>query len=139
MAGYSKTTLSKKIGIKENYRVRVVNAPVHYVDLLHPLPDGVKISNRLTRDIDIWHIFIKSKNDLSLKLQTAMKHIPDNGMIWVSWPKKSSGVISDITEGSIRDAAFPLGLVDIKVCAVDEIWSGLKLVIRKINRKKKVS
>lgn len=136
MTGYSNTPLSKKLGIKEHSRVRVVNAPSHYLDLLKPLPIGVKISNRLRSDIDIWHIFTKSKNELPGKLKTAMKHIPDNGMIWVSWPKKSSGVVCDMTEGRIRDAAFPLGLVDIKVCAVDETWSGLKLVIRKINRNK---
>lgn len=105
------------------------------MDLLQSLPEGVIISNRLKSNIDIWHLFSKSKNELSCKLQTAMNHIPDNGIIWVSWPKKASGVSTDMTEDKIRDVALPLGLVDIKVCAVDEIWSGLKLVIRKRNRK----
>ena len=135
MAGYSKTPLCKKVGIKEQSRVRVENAPSNYLNLLKPLPMGVKISNRLRSNIDIWHLFTKSKKELPDKLKTAMQHIPDNGSIWVSWPKKASGVVSDMTEGRIRDAAFPLGLVDIKVCAVDETWSGLKLVIRRINRK----
>jgi hypothetical protein len=135
MAGYSATPLSKKLGIKAQSRVRVEHAPDNYIDLLQPLPEGVNISQRLTSNIDIWHIFTKSKDELGRKLQTAMNLIPENGIIWVSWPKKASGVSTDMTEDRIREVALPLGLVDIKVCAVDEIWSGLKLVIRKRNRK----
>ena len=135
MTGYSKTPLSKKLGIKEWSRVRTDNAPDNYLDLLQPLPKSVKISNRLRKNIDIWHLFTKSKNQLPDNLKTAMTQIHDNGTIWVSWPKKASGVITDMTEDRIREIALPLGLVDIKVCAIDEVWSGLKLVIRKSNRK----
>lgn len=135
MAGYSTTPLTKKLGIKEQSRVRVDHAPNNYLDLLQPLPQGVLISNRLRKNIDIWHLFTKSKNELPGKLQTAMNCIPSNGIIWVSWPKKASAVLTDMTEDRIREAALPLGLVDTKVCAIDEVWSGLKLVIRKSNRK----
>ena len=135
MPGYSTTPLCKKLGIKEQSRVRVEHAPSNYLELLRPLPEGAMISNRLTTDIDIWHLFVRSKARLSERLQEAMKNMPDNGMIWVSWPKKTSGILSDMTEDVIREAALPLGLVDIKVCAVDEVWAGLKLVIRESNRK----
>lgn len=135
MAGYSKNPLTRKLGIKEHSRVRIDHAPSNYLDLLQPVPRGVKISNRLRSNIDICHLFIKSKNELTGKLKIAMSRIPQNGMIWVSWPKKASGVLTDMNGDRIREAAFPLGLVDIKVCAVDEVWSGLKLVIRKSNRR----
>lgn len=135
MAGYSATPLSKKLGIKEHSRVRIEHAPDNFIDLLHPLPNGVKISTRLRSNVDIVHLFTHSKNELSGQLNMAMKQIRQNGMIWVSWPKKASGVLTDVTEDRIREVALPLGLVDIKVCAIDEVWSGLKLVIRKGNRK----
>lgn len=135
MAGYSDTPLSKKLGIKEGFRVRVEQAPKDYLNLLQPLPKGVKISNRQKNDLNIWHIFTKSNKELSGKIQRAMRHIPDNGMIWVSWPKKTSGVATDVTEDRVREAALPLGLVDIKVCAINDVWSALKLVIRRSNRK----
>lgn len=123
--------LCKKLGIKVQSRVKIVNAPIHYFDLLQPLPNGVIISNRLKNHIDIWHIFTKSKRNLSDKLKRAIDCISDNGMIWVSWPKKTSGIPRNITENEIRTVALSLGLVDVKVCTVDEVWSGLKLVIRK--------
>lgn len=131
MAGYSETPLAKKLGIKEGYRVRITGAPAHYLELVKPLPPHVIVSNRIARRIDIWHIFTKSYAELESKLPPIMKAIYPDGTIWVSWPKKSSGVRSSVTEGSIRQIALPLGLVDIKVCAVDETWSGLKLVVRK--------
>lgn len=134
MAGYSATPLSRKLGIKVRSRVRVVPAPDNYRDSLQPLAEGVKISGRLTRNIDIWHVFITSRNALRQKLQ-AMIHIPDNGIIWVSWPEKASAVMTDVTEDQIRETALPPGLVDIKVCAIDDVWSGLKLGIRRSHRK----
>jgi len=105
------------------------------LNLVDPLPPNVKISNRGSKDIDIWHFFTKSRAELESKLPTLMDAIQPNGMIWISWPKKSSGVSSSVTGDVIRGVALPLGLVDIKVCAVDNTWSGLKLVIRKELRK----
>ena len=131
MAGYSGTPLAKKLGLKEGSRVRPRHAPDNYLDLLTPRPPTATISPRLKKNLDIAHIFSCSKGKLSAELPPLMREIRPNGMIWVSWPKKASGVKTDITEDTIRDIALPLGLVDVKVCAVDDIWSGLKLVIRK--------
>lgn len=134
MAGYSKTPLTKKLGIGEGFRVRIENAPNHFPDLLHPLPAKAVVSSRLRNQVDIWHIFTRSRKGLDGKLRRAIKGIPGNGIIWVSWPKKSSGEVTDMTEDEIRKAALPLGLVDVKVCAIDDTWSGLKLMIRRENR-----
>jgi len=129
--GYSGTPLAKKLSIKEGYRVRITGAPANYLKLLSPIPKDVRISSRIAKRIDIWHFFTKSQIELESKLPTMMTAIQPNGAIWVSWPKKSSGVPSSVTEDSIRTVALPLGLVDVKVCAVDQTWSGLKMVIRK--------
>jgi len=131
MAGYSGTPLAKKLGIKEGYRVRTSGAPSDYLELVNPVPPNVTISSSISKRIDLWHIFTKSFSELQSKLPTLMRSIQPDGTIWVSWPKKSSGVPSTVTEDSIRKIALPLGLVDVKVCAIDEIWSGLKLVVRK--------
>ena len=135
MAGYSTTPLSKKLGFKEGHRVRIKNAPNDYLKLLDPVPANVRISNSMRKDIDVLHFFTRSAAELKSELPKLMTVIHQDGMIWVSWPKKSSGVPSSVTEDTVRDVALPLGLVDVKVCAVDEIWSGLKLVIRKELRK----
>lgn len=135
MAGYSKTPLAGKLGIKENSRVKVVNAPDTFVDLLSPLPAKAIVSSRLKNQVNIWHIFTRTKKGLDTELRIAMNGIPGNGAIWVSWPKKSSGEVTDMSEDEIRKAALPLGLVDVKVCAIDETWSGLKLMLRRGNRK----
>src|SRR5262245_47118550 len=116
-------------------RVKTRNAPGTYQQLLGPLPDDVAIATRLRRPVDLIHIFSVARAHLVGELRIAIKEIEQDGAIWVSWPKKSSGVVTDITEDVIRDVALPMGLVDIKVCAVDETWSALKLVIRKANRK----
>ena len=134
MAGYSGNPLSKKLGIKEGNHIYVKNEPKNYKELLYPIPDNVHFQKRMSDDLDIIHFFTKTRKELSSLLQTQINHIKQNGMIWVSWPKKSSKVETDITEDVIREVALPLGVVDIKVCAVDEVWSGLKLVIRKENR-----
>ena len=94
-------------------------SPKNYFDLVAPLPQNLKISNRGSKDVDIWHFFTKSCTELESKLPDLMAAIQPNGVIWISWPKKSSGVSSSVTEDVIRDVALPLGLVDIKVCAVD--------------------
>ena len=110
------------------------NAPAGYLALLDPIPDDASISPRLRAPVDLWHLFVRSRAELSARLEPCMRQITQSGMIWVSWPKKSSGVRSDVTEDVIRELALPLGLVDVKVCAVDDTWSGLKLVIRKTHR-----
>ena len=132
--GYSGTPLVKKLGIKPRSRVWAKGAPKHYKKLLGPLPAGVTISRRAGKQLDLIHYFASSRSRLRLDLKVLRARIKRDGAIWVSWPKNASGVATDLTEDGIRELALPLGLVDIKVCAVDETWSGLKLVIRKQNR-----
>ena len=134
-AGYSGKALGQKLGIKSWARVKTRNAPANYQQLLGPLPNDVQVSTRLRRPVDLVHIFSIARAQLDTELRRALEEIEQDGAVWVSWPKRASGVRTDITEDVIRELAFPLGLVDVKVCAVDETWSGLKLVIRKVNRK----
>ncbi len=136
MADYSGTPLAKKLRIKEGFRVRLTSAPRNYPDLISPCPENVRMSSTLNKDVDIWHLFSKFLSELQAELEKAMAGIRPDGMIWVSWPKKSSGAETDVSENKIREIALPLGLVDVKVCAVDETWSGLKLVIRRELRNK---
>ena len=131
--GYSGTPLAKKLGIKDGSQVLTLNAPDNYRELLAPIPAGVSISVSGT-DADLVHIFTNSRDELSSSLATFIRTIKQDGSIWVSWYKKAAKLPTEITEDTIREAAFPLGMVDVKVCAVDEKWSGLKLVIRKENR-----
>ena len=131
MAGYSGKPLAKKLGIKSGTRVRTENAPAHYAELIADAPADAVVSTRLRRNVNIWHLFCDSQTALQRRLPAIAEAIERDGAIWVSWPKKASGVASDMSEGAIRRAATPLGLVDVKVCAVDDTWSGLKLMIRK--------
>lgn len=131
MAGYSGTPLVKKLGIKEGVEVHLVNAPPHYRKLLEPLPEGVRFAPRVTSASDLVHVFALRKTELGKLLRALRPKLKADGMVWVSWPKKASKVPTDITEDTVRELCLPLGFVDIKVCAVDETWSGLKLVIRK--------
>lgn len=133
-AGYSGVPLAKKLGIKEGFVVGLVNAPDHLVELLSPLPASVSITSRPAIGSDLIHFFTNSIDELSRGLAVYKNVIKQDGSIWVSWYKKSAKLPTEITEDTIREAALPLGLVDIKVCAVDEKWSGLKLVIRRENR-----
>jgi hypothetical protein len=135
MAGYSGTPLWKKLGYKTGVSAFVDSGPKNYRSLL-ALPADVHIKwfARPESDIGFVHLFATSASELKAKLKSYRTKIVPDGLIWVSWPKKSSGVKTDITEDTIRDVALPMGLVDIKVCAVDEVWSGLKLVIRKEQR-----
>ena len=133
-AGYSGTPLAKKLGIKEGMLVVSVDAPQNYDELLSPLPDGVRISKNARRDADVIHIFTNTRDGLFKAVSEVRHLIKQNGSIWVSWYKKAAKLPTEITEDTVREAAFPLGLVDIKVCAVDDRWSGLKLVIRRENR-----
>ncbi len=132
MAGYSGTPLWKKLGYREGTTAYVDGAPVGYSSMLALPPEiSVNWAERGSARTSLVHLFASSKSALETKLQSYRKAIAPDGVIWVSWPKKTSGVATDITEDVVREVAFPLGLVDIKVCAVDEVWSGLKLVIRK--------
>lgn len=135
MAGYSGTPLPKKLGIKPGARLLAVNAPADYAALLDPLPEGATFLASNADELDVVHLFTASRSELSKLIRRFKSKIKPDGAIWVSWPKKASGLPSEVTEDTVREIALPLGLVDIKVCAVDEIWSGLKLVIRKENRK----
>jgi hypothetical protein len=130
-AGYSGTPLAKKLGIKPGQRVYAPGAPTNYRKLLGPLPDSVEFQTRVSKTTDIVHVFTASKAALEKSLIAWLKILGPDAAIWVSWPKKTAKVSTDITEDTIRAVALPMGLVDIKVCAVDETWSGLKLVLRK--------
>src|SRR5262245_30536842 len=134
-AGYSPRPLVAKLGIKPGTRVVLLSAPKGYSATLGALPPGTKVSTTARGTQTFIHVFTKSRTDLSKRLRTLNKALQDDGMIWVSWPKKASGVATDVTEDVVRDVALPLGLVDVKVCAVDDTWSGLKLVRRLVNRK----
>ena len=134
MAGYSGTPLTKKLGIKPGSRVYVAGAPPSYFDTWEPLPDDVQILRRPGKNLDVIQYFTKRFVALRRDLPKLMKRIQPAGAIWVSWPKKASKVPTDVTEDRVRDLALTMKLVDVKVCAVDEVWSGLKLVIRKEHR-----
>jgi hypothetical protein len=136
MAGYSGTPLVRKLGIKEGARVYALSAPDTYADLLEPLPDDVAIRRTLRAGAkaDIVHIFAPDQRALVKVLDKAGEAIRPAGAIWVSWPKRASKVPTDLTEDVIRDIVLPRGLVDVKVAAIDETWSGLKVVWRVENR-----
>ena len=137
MAGYSGTPLARKLGIKEGTRVYVSGGPPDYDALLAPMPVGVAKVDRIDAKTDVIHLFEASRTRLEKALKATLAKIRPDAAIWVSWPKKSSKVPTDITEDTIREVALPMGLVDVKACAVDEVWSGLKLVVRKENRPKR--
>jgi hypothetical protein len=134
MAGYSATPLAKKLGIKEGFQIRLINIPDYYFSLFTDLPANLIIADYPSEDLDFVHLFTKQQSEFLKLLPDIKSAIKQNGIIWVSWPKKASKVPTDITEDMIRNYALQIGLVDIKVCAVDEIWSGLKLVIPVKNR-----
>lgn len=131
MPGYSGTPLVKKLGIKPGSRLFVSGSPADYRELVAPLPHKATVSARLDDTVDIVHFFTTSKTELAKFLRDSLRKLRSDAVVWISWPKKASKVPTDITEDTIREVALPLGLVDIKVCAVDDIWSGLKLVVRK--------
>lgn len=128
-AGYSSTPLAKKLGIKEGIIIDIINPPDHYFKLFTDFPEQVKLSNNSQEKKDLIHYFVKEQSRLVKDLYDLKNQIVQNGMIWISWPKKSSKIQTDISEDLIRKLAQENGLVDIKVCAIDETWSGLKLVI----------
>jgi hypothetical protein len=135
MAGYSGRPLPQKLGIKSGLRVVTINAPTHYRRLLGTTRESVTFSDRLKPDSSFVHVFINKRSELEKRLAVLREKIADTGTVWVSWPKRSSGVPTDVTEDVVRVVALPLGFVDVKVCAIDETWSGLKLMVRRENRK----
>jgi len=131
MAGYSGKPLASKLGIKAGHEVHVISAPSRYVELLEPLSENIKFVTRLSTNTDLVHIFASRRTELAGALRSCRFKLNPDAVVWVSWPKKSAKVPTDITEDTIRELALPLGFVDIKVCAVTDVWSGLKLVVRK--------
>jgi hypothetical protein len=130
-SGYSGTPLAKKLGIKTSGRVLVLHAPAEYLRWLEPLPADVQFKKRASADIDLAHVFVTSREDLAGHLAALRKALRSDAIVWISWPKKAAKVPTTVTEDTIRELALPLGFVDIKVCAVSEVWSGLKLMVRK--------
>ncbi|HEX5153696.1 MAG TPA: hypothetical protein VFW07_19755 [Parafilimonas sp.] len=129
MAGYSSTPLAKKLGIKPQYTMRLINAPGYYFELFADMPDDVNILTDKKIKKNFIHLFVKKLSELEKYIFEIKNEIEQDGIIWVSWYKKSSKIPTDITEDKIRAIALSNGLVDVKVCAVDDVWSGLKLVI----------
>ena len=130
-AGYSATPLVRKLGFVAGMRVYVAHAPEHFPSLLGELPDGVQLLKRPAANLDLVMLFVTERTALARGLRSLQPRLQPAGMIWVAWPKKASKVPTDITEDVVREVALPRGLVDVKVCAIDEVWSALKLVIRK--------
>lgn len=138
-AGYSGTPLAKKLGIKEGQRVGIVEAPADFERTLGALPDDVTLGRGLGRGaaLDVIVRFVKSRAELARGFPPAVARLATSGGLWIAWPKKASGVATDMTEDAVREVALPAGLVDNKVCAIDETWSGLRCVWRLENRAKK--
>jgi len=134
MAGYSGTPLAKKLGLRAPLTLLMLAAPREYAAWLGELPDGVRLSSKRGSTVQAAHVFVTKSAEMGKHLVALRKALEPAGFVWVSWPKKASKVETDITEQTIRDVALPMGFVDIKVCAVSEVWSGLKLVIRKSER-----
>jgi len=129
--GYSGTPLPSKLGIRAGFAMHVKDAPPDYLKLLEPLPEAVTFVSRISSTTDLVHVFSARKVELARFLRTCRSKLRPTAVLWVSWPKKSANSRTDITEDTIRELALPLGFVDVKVCAVTGVWSGLKLVVRK--------
>jgi hypothetical protein len=130
MAGYSGTPLPKKLGIKEGSRIALVNAPKDFESELGELPDNVEFIKRPAKSLDIILFFVLTERALARDFAKLAARLTANGMIWIAWPKKSSGVTTDLSEQRVRQIGLDTGLVDVKVCAIDDTWSGLKFVYR---------
>ena len=126
--GYSGTPLVKKLGIRAGSRIQFVSAPKDFRELVGPLPEGALPQSDGTLDFAI--VFVKKMGDLAARFPALRDRLESNGMLWVAWPKRASGVETDLTEGAVRDYGLEAGLVDVKVCAIDDTWSGLKFVRR---------
>ena len=130
MAGYSSTPLAKKLGIKEGSRIGLVNAPKGFQSELGRLPDKAEFVARLTNSLDIILFFVLTERELARDFSKLAKKLVANGMIWIAWPKKSSGVTTDLSFDNVQHIGLDAGLVDVKICAIDDTWSGLKFVYR---------
>jgi hypothetical protein len=130
-AGYSGKPLIQKLGIKEGMKCTALNAPARYPALLGKLPTGVKIQSKLAKEMDFIHLFSVQAGEVAKKFPLLVKSLAEKGMIWISWPKKTSSIATDLNEHVVREIGLKLGVVDVKVCAVDEDWSGLKFLRRK--------
>jgi hypothetical protein len=133
-AGYSGTPLPQKLGIKAGMTLHVVDAPMDYGALIAPMGKKVAFATRVSKDVELLHAFVTTRDRLEDVLDRARAGLGSDAIVWVSWPKKAGSLASDVTEDTVRDMALPLGFVDVKVCAVDDTWSGLKLVVRKTLR-----
>jgi len=136
MAGYSGTPLPKKLGIKENQRIALLNAPKNFLPELGELPEGASIVTRVSAPLDLALLFVDRESVLQKQFAQLAKKLSPNGMIWIAWPKKSSGVTTDLIFDRVQRIGLDSGLVDVKICAINETWSGLKFVIRLKDRKK---
>ena len=134
MAGYSGTPLVRKLGIGEATTVALLDAPPDFDSTLGPLPDGVVVRRRLGGHVDTAVCFVTARRDLERRVDALGRAIHPAGAFWVAWPKRSSGVPTDMTEDVVREVVLPLGLVDVKVCAIDDTWSGLRIVWRRDRR-----
>ena len=130
MIGYSRRSLSEKLGIKQGFRIAILNPPENYTPMLGALPAGVAVVERRGSGLDLIHCFVTSRREAAGAISALKGNISSRGALWVSWPKASSGVKTDLNENVIREIGLKSGLVDVKVCAVDETWSGLKFVYR---------
>ena len=130
IAGYSGTPLPRKLGIRPSMELVVLDAPIAYPQIVGELPEGVRLGDAPGKRTDMVHVFVTSRAVLQQHLDRLRRDLHDTAAVWISWPKKASKVPTDITEDTIRVLALPLGFVDIKVCAVSDVWSGLKLVVR---------
>lgn len=130
-AGYSGTPLAKKLGIAAGMRVCLVDAPSSYAATLAPLPEGVVFARTAGAAVALVQLFVTERAVLARQLASLRRALAPTATVWVSWPKKASKVPTTVTEDVVRELALPLGFVDVKVCAVDDVWSGLKLVVRK--------
>lgn len=129
MAGYSETPLVKKLGIKAGFNIAFVNTPADFFDKL-TLPQDVKVNSRSKKPLDFIMMFVKSEKDLQKKFAMYVERLLPAGMIWVVWPKKSSGIATDLSFNNVQTIGLATGLVDVKICAVSDVWSGLKFVFR---------
>ena len=136
MAGYSSKSLATKLGLKPGMRVHVIGAPENYRQLLAPLPADVRFLKRLAGGLDLIHVFAPTLSALLRAVPGAVPSLQPDGMLWLSWPKRTSGIVTDIGEADVRREGLNAGLVDVKICAIDETWSGLKFVYRLADRGK---
>lgn len=140
MAGYSGTPLVQKLGIKEGHRVATVDAPRGFLTTLGKLPAAAKMQSKLEgknkEPLDVIVFFVTEKKELARRFAATAKRLHPAGGLWIAWPKKASGVETDVTENTVREIALAEGLVDNKVCAIDDVWSGLRCVVRLVNRPK---